>query len=183
MISIHSHKRYYRWRSIISVVLLWILPVIACRTSSPPSKSIQQISEMDLVGIWESHYSSWKGVELLVIKDDGTYQQIYEDSKGYLYISEIEKWHLEPQNSGRLFLRFVKGRYFPEGPNWASLLGTDPLHPNLLYSYFDPKDNSAIVMDNELLLEVDLSKYSEITLMQFPSDIDAGSERFTLFKP
>jgi hypothetical protein len=178
-----SHKLYHRWIAIISILLLWAMFAAACGLNSPPSKSIQQVSESDLVGIWEIHYSRYDGVEFLVIEEGGTYQQIFEDA-GYLYVSGIHKWHLDPSASGRLFVRFEKGRYYPEGPNFADLLGTDPLDHSRLYDFYDPEDSSSVYMDNELILEVFPSHNSKgITLGQFPSDIDAGREYYSPVVP
>jgi hypothetical protein len=181
---IHTHRQHLQWVGILVIVSLWVLVSAACGISGPPSKSIQQISDPDLVGIWESHYSPHDGVEFLIIKDDRTYQQIFEDASGYLYVGEIYNWYLEPSTSGRLFVRFENGRYFPEGPDFAGLLGSDPLDRSHLYPFYDPESGGAVYMDKELMLEVFSSHNPRgVTLGQFPSDIDAGREYFSPVAP
>lgn len=152
----------------------------ACGTNGVSSEPINQVSESDLIGVWESHYSRYSGVEFLVIKEDGTYEQIFNDVTGYLYVSEINRWHSEISTSGRLFVRFERGRYFPEGPSFANLLGVDPLDHSRLYPFYDPEEEASVYMDNELILEVIPSKSTKgIVLGHFLSDINARREYFT----
>lgn len=165
--------KYIRTKIIAGTVLLW-LSILACGANNNIAKPIDQVSESDVIGIWEGHYSLHNEVEFLIIKGDGTYQQIVHDSTGYLYTSDVANWFLEPQGAGRLFIRFEKGRYFAAGPKFADLLGKDELGLNQLYPFYDPVDSGAIYMDNEFIVEiVPSNNVKGIRFVQFLTDIHA----------
>ncbi|NIQ82575.1 MAG: hypothetical protein GTN93_31755 [Anaerolineae bacterium] len=84
----------------------------------------------DLVGTWSADYEAsfgrrcWyrmTGVETLTLRADGTYQQIYDDGRGYVYVSPWNRWRLE-EDRGASILHLEGGRFYPLGKEWAEAL-------------------------------------------------------------
>jgi hypothetical protein len=78
----------------------------------------------ELVGTWEATYEEVgphhvSGVEILTLRADGTYQQIFRGEGGYVYTSPWYKWWLED----RRVIHLERGRFYPEGIIWAEWLG------------------------------------------------------------
>jgi hypothetical protein len=78
----------------------------------------------ELVGTWEATYkdvgpNQASGLEILTLRADSTYQQIYKDGKGYVYTSPWYKWWLE---DGRI-IHLEHGRFYPYGISMAEALG------------------------------------------------------------
>ncbi len=84
----------------------------------------------ELVGVWRTDYTGieydtaiWEGsafksvhrkltgIEILILRADGTYQQIYDDGKGYKYISPWSRWWIERD----WILHLEGGRFFALG--------------------------------------------------------------------
>jgi hypothetical protein len=86
----------------------------ACLSSTDP---LAQIKESDVVGTWQAIYADShanvdpSGIERIVLRGDGTYQQTYTDGSGYRYKSEWNKWYMD---SDRL-IHLERGRWFPLG--------------------------------------------------------------------
>jgi len=84
----------------------------------------------DLVGTWRADYAGcfekrcWylmTGFETLMLRPDGTYQQIYDDGKGYVYTSPWAKWYVEDRK-GSAVLHLEGGRFYPLGIGFAEAL-------------------------------------------------------------
>lgn len=84
----------------------------------------------DLVGTWSADYEAafgkrcWyrmTGVETLTLRADGTYQQVYDDGRGYVYVSPWNRWHLK-DDRGASILHLEEGRFYPLGIEWAEAL-------------------------------------------------------------
>lgn len=61
----------------------------------------ETFQESDLVGTWVKTSGGGEGKMSLILKEDGTYQQIYDyPLTGYHYESDWQKWHLEYRDSG-----------------------------------------------------------------------------------
>jgi hypothetical protein len=82
----------------IFVLVLFLTASLACH--SP--RLVDDIQEVDLVGIWEAHYADADGIDTLTLRADGTYQQVYKDANGYVYKSSWNKWYLEHLPDERL---------------------------------------------------------------------------------
>ena len=65
------------------------------------------------------------GVETLTLRADGTYQQVYDDGKGYVYTSTWNNWY-QDDSGGRAVLHLEGGRYYPLGIKRAESLSRGP---------------------------------------------------------
>jgi len=72
----------------------------------------------DLVGTWMADYNQSAstfdstGVETLVFRSDGKYQQVYSNGSGYTYESPWNNWYLDSDG----FLHLEGGRWYVGGP-------------------------------------------------------------------
>lgn len=108
--------------------------------------------ESDLVGTWQARYFPRAVTDTLVLREDGTYQQVYEDDLAdYYYTSPWNQWYVEYRPSGGFHLHLVGMHY---------CLGTDEIcrresggggsHP-----YYDfCEDRTIWNMGNEIILAV-----------------------------
>ena len=76
----------------------------------------------DLVGNWQAQYTSappgmdsskWTGSEVLTLRADGTYQQVYDDGTGDVQTSPWNKWWIEDLPNGRMRVWLENGRFYP----------------------------------------------------------------------
>jgi hypothetical protein len=91
------------------------------------------LDEAKLSGIWKTDYrhksildrnsmkqtnaSGWS--EQLILNPDGTYQQIFDDGKGYLYQSNLNKWSVIIESDHTTKIKFENMRYYPDGIKYA----------------------------------------------------------------
>jgi hypothetical protein len=99
-----------------------------CREApySPPPESLH---ESDLVGTWETYY--WgDSVDTLILRDDGTFKQIFRDpaEDRYRYETPWNEWWLEQLPDGAVRLHLAGARYStrtesrrPSGTDWSHL--------------------------------------------------------------
>lgn len=106
------------WLQMILCVLVVVIAAACCCAGFP----IKQIKPSDLAGTWRAEYDKYArhncsltGVETLTLRPDGTYQQVYEDRKGYVYTSPWNEWHLDHSRRGYLIVRLKGGRFYPLG--------------------------------------------------------------------
>lgn len=88
-----------------------ILFILGCLPFSFPSMSQQsygcpplptQFKESDLVGTWVAEYGGGD-IDTLVLNDDGTYSQLYNDPLGGMHFeTKPQKWSIEQRASGLL---------------------------------------------------------------------------------
>ena len=85
----------FKWAVLVSICVI----VLRCIDTANPFKAF---TSDELVGTWQAKYENfWNfskeitGVETIILRADGTYQQIYDDGKGYKYVSPWNKWRLE----------------------------------------------------------------------------------------
>lgn len=77
----------------------------------------------DLVGTWSVNYEDVgfhraSGAEIITLRHDGTYQQVFKDGEGYVYTSPWYKWWLE---GGRV-VHLEQGRFYLNGIVRAEML-------------------------------------------------------------
>lgn len=176
--SFSTLTQFRRWRiALRSVVLLEML--LACKISGAPTPSVTPtpVTKADLVGTWEGNYpSSPRGTEVIILNDDGTYKQFYEDTAGYSYAGE-GSWSLVQFASGRQRVLLEGGLWFPEGAEVAKLRGADPKDSSKLHAFWDSNTLEPVYMPNGLVLEVIPSGYSKgFALMQYAYGIKGGLE-------
>lgn len=164
---------------------LLVLTICACICGGEDTSVwLEEPEAPDLVGIWEAHYPLDNGVEVLVFREDGTYQQAYENREGYLYVSDWSEWTISRAVNGRVWVYLEGGRWFPEGPEVAALEGMDPLRPNDLHHFYDPATNGSITMQNRLILTTEPWHTARgFVLVHFAFDIDSGTEHFEPVAP
>jgi hypothetical protein len=157
----------------ITIVLVVAGLLFACRslyqdTAQPTKPSVEAMKtyacpalpptfkETDLVGTWVASYSL-NDQDILTLKADGTYKQIYDDpDAGRRYESDWQKWWIEYRESGyiRLHLKGMRrageiGSIFERKDG-----GIDPE----LFTAIDYCENDVIEMPNEIVLIVTGSK-------------------------
>lgn len=95
----------------IMLIFIWV-SVLACAYTKTFTPS-------EHAGVWQADYTGMRcvdiqltGVETLTLRADGTYQQIYDDGKGYVYRSSWNKWYL---NSEGRILHLKNGRIYSLG--------------------------------------------------------------------
>lgn len=109
------------------MIIILLLILLACAPSTPYAPSTPEageeeiwhcpsvpetFQETDLVGTWQSWYFPNAVTDTLVLREDGTYQQIYEDDLAhYYYTSSWKRWYVEHRPSGGLYLHLEGMRY------------------------------------------------------------------------
>lgn len=122
--------------------------------------ALTRLEAGDLVGTWEAVYldigfEHASGVEILTLKADGTYQQIYKDGRGYVYTSPRYKWWLE---KGRI-IHLEQGRFYLDGITEAEMLARGDAriaYPEItldgteiiLYVWRDPDNPNGLVLEH-----------------------------------
>ena len=96
-----------------------------------------RLEASDLVGTWRADYDEdyfgrrcWytvTGVETVSLRTDGTYQQVYDDGRGYVYTSPWNSWYLEDRK-GSAILHLEGGRFYPLGTEFAEALADGSSH-------------------------------------------------------
>lgn len=77
----------------------------------------------DLVGTWKAVYQNVgfkhaSGFEILILRADGTYQQTYQDGKGYVYTSPWYEWWLDEGS----IVHLDRGRFYLHGTVEAEMI-------------------------------------------------------------
>ena len=115
----------------------------------PPLPS--SLQQSDLVGTWQSRYFPRSVTDTLILREDGTFQQILEnDLTSFYYASLWNEWYLEWRPTGGLLLHLRGMRY---------CLSTDeicrrPEGGGGEWHYYDPCEDRSLTMGNEVILAV-----------------------------
>ncbi len=65
----------------------------------------ENFKEADLIGTWVAEYGGLYATDMLVLREDGTYKQIYDDPEaGFHYESDWHTWWVELREVGYLWL-------------------------------------------------------------------------------
>jgi len=80
---------------------------IAWRCTPPPPT----FGTPDLVGEWQVTHEAAVVSDILVLREDGTYRQVYQKSNGYRYEGPWQLWWVERRPSGGLYLHLKGMRY------------------------------------------------------------------------
>ena len=125
-------------------LLLLLLATAACvreevemlEGSKPPPATFQ---ETDLVGTWEGHYGYPWGTDRLILREDGTFKQIYTNEEGYSYETPWNEWGVERFPDGRVWVHLEGARYYVGGIEMAERDGLHPISsgPPWPYSFYD----------------------------------------------
>lgn len=159
------------------ILLLVVIPLGCCQmiitlTTSEISKSENPpatLQESDLVGTWKADYGRYHGVDMLILRADGTFKQVYENQReDYVYETPWNKWWLERFPDGRVRLHLKGARYFLDGIRWAEKEGLISTFPQTAWPYHDPFDPRrryrSVKMVGELILNVRVLPSGELVL-------------------
>ena len=133
-----------------------LLPLISVPETSKEdwrcSPLPETFQESDLVGTWQARYFPRAVTDTLTLREDGTYQQVYQDDlANYYYTSPWNRWYAEHRPSGGLYLH-LEGMRYCLGTNEVCRRqgGGGGSHP-----YYDfCEDRSIRNMGNEVILAV-----------------------------
>jgi hypothetical protein len=115
------------------------------------------LGEEDLIGTWVADYANGN-IDKIIIKDDGTYKQIFSSTASDLsFESSWQKWWIEQKDHGYLYLHLEGMKRcddletickYPNG-------GLNPDHDRAI----DYCDNLSITMENQIILIVTGTQY------------------------
>lgn len=111
----------------------------------------ETFGEDDLVGTWQAIYFPNQVTDTLVLRENGMYQQVYENRRiDYYYTSEWNHWYVEHRSSGGLYLHLERMRYCVSATEVC-------IHEEGggSWPYYDPCENRSVRnMGNEVILIV-----------------------------
>ena len=120
----------------------------------------ETFQESDLVGTWQSRYYPGVVTDTLILREDGTYRQIYDNERtGEHHTSPWYRWYVEHRPSGGLYLHLGGMRY---------CLGTNEVCRRQAGGggdgpYYEPCEDRLIWdMGNEVILTVRGSEESRL---------------------
>lgn len=161
---------YRRLKILLSAFVLLIASACEAQYSNPPSN----FQDSDLVGTWEAQYMEW-GIDKLILKADGTYEQTYRDFsvEDYVYETPWNEWSVEYFPDGRARLHLKGARYYFAGIRIAELDGMSSLDPESSPSpFYDPVTEGFLSMVGELVLNVRENSSGELVLLHMWTDFD-----------
>ncbi|HUW14590.1 MAG TPA: hypothetical protein VM537_33025 [Anaerolineae bacterium] len=142
---------------------------------APYSPLPPDFTEEDLVGTWETRYG--RRTDKLVLRDDGTFKQMYRDiTQGdYAYETPWSEWWLERFADGRIRLHLRGARYYVDGTRIGELdgyaygLGVGNASPGdkpstVPWPFYDPFTHQHLEMVGELILNVRVDSQGQILL-------------------
>jgi len=126
---------------------------------APYSPPPEVIVPSDLVGTWEAHYG--RSVDRLILRADGTFQQVYIDhyDEEYTYETDWNAWSIQRLRDGEVRLHLRGARFYQDGIHAAeegSLGGAA--------SFYDPILGQPVDMRDKLVLHVRTYQGGEIVL-------------------
>ncbi len=133
--------------------LICLLVLTACDRIIPS----RPISPEALTGDWRCDYNGLGdlgepliGTEIITFRDDGTYQQMYRDGRGYSYTSGWSRWRLESLPNGLQQVHLDKARFYPAGVQFAEDLEAGRVG----ISMWDPATGRNFDLRGEAILNV-----------------------------
>jgi len=147
------------------LTVLWLLLVLLVATGCHDqifSDAPVDLQEASLVGTWEAHYDDpGASVDRLILRADGTFQQLYSTQTGYTYQTPWNRWSIMRPQGGGIHIHLQGARFFDEGIAVAEKDGigcpasqsgcgvTDTPYP-----FIDPASEESVFMIGELVLAV-----------------------------
>lgn len=148
-------------KNIIIIIILIVLSNTACAAYF--KNPADNFKPSDLEGIWKTQYGAHTEDQLIIISD-GTYKQIYEDSKtNYSFETLWNKWWVENSPDGRKYIHLEGARYFLNGIEVAERDGMGVPCPDnfpncgwdkLPFQFYNPYTYENLVMAGELVLTI-----------------------------
>jgi hypothetical protein len=168
------------YKACITVCLFSIL-VFSCQSCSNLDYRPQNFEEIDLVGTWEAVYGNNR-VDNLIVKQDRTYKQIYNEPNGYSYESPWNSWYVEYRDKGGVYLHLQGMRFYPLGREWSQDDAQNLFSE--LQPFYDPDEDRSVKMQGEVILRIHKSdeRWSPrgIILVHMVTDPDSSGASFTL---
>jgi hypothetical protein len=175
------------------ILTITVLLVLACGIAAPKStKEIEwrcgslpeTFQESNLIGIWQVARKIGVSSERIILREDGTYKQVYEKPNGSRYESPWNAWWIEHRPSGGIYVHLEGMRYCnstdeecarPEGGGGEWL-------------FYDFCEDRVLRMREEVILAVARDEPHSllgtasrgIILMHMKPDPDRGNNWFTL---
>lgn len=114
--------------SILLIILVLVMLIASCTTDiSKSSNPPETLQEFDLVGTWMANYGSYRGIDRLVLREDGLFQQTYENPRdGYVFQTSWNQWRLDHLADGRVRIYLKGARYYAGGEPGGELIATEP---------------------------------------------------------
>ena len=154
-------------------------------TQAPYSPPPSDFKEEKLVGSWETRYG--RRTDKLVLRDDGTFKQIYRDpTQGdYAYETPWNEWWLERFADGRIRLHLHGARYYVDGTRVGELDGyayevgghetvPEDKPRSVPWPFYDPFIHQHLEMVGQLVLNVRLDSHGELLLHHMSYSSDGG---------
>jgi hypothetical protein len=107
---------------------LGLIVVVGCSPPVTDSSPTKPIAQADVVGTWELRYDGKVifdeamktsvdgfGTETLILKNDGTYQQTFNDNKGGTYPITFSTWKMVKNHQGQDLISLTVMRFYPSG--------------------------------------------------------------------
>lgn len=171
---------------IMKLILLFVcinLISVGCAEvyKSPPN----DMDVASVVGSWTTKYTSYQ-VDTIVINDDETFTQQFEDSRISYLFETTGEWYLQHFPDGSIYLHLLSGRYYVEGIKRAEQDGrdlpctqefSDCWWENDPFLFYDPYRDSFVEMLDQLILTIRADRLGDIVLHHLWTSSDRG---FTL---
>jgi hypothetical protein len=101
----------------------------------------ETFEESDLVGTWRSEYYPGVETDTLILREDGTYRQIYEDTRlDHQFTTPWNRWYVEHRATGGIYLHL-------EGMHYCLSTGErcrDPRGGGGDWPYYDRCENRSL---------------------------------------
>lgn len=150
-----------------------MLPLVLSGCGAPYLNPSDTFRGADLVGTWKLSLPGGS-VDHLILRADGTFQQIYQDGaqRDYLFESPRSPWWTERRSDGSLRLHLKGARYYLDETETAERNGRGRCSSTLPgcqldqepYPFYDPFAGETVYMLDELVLEVRQTSRGELLL-------------------
>lgn len=146
-------------RQAILIVTISIIAIslVGCQLERGTAYAKYDNLKLDnLIGVWQAKYESKKfddlsGIETLVINIDGTFQQSYNNGKGYSYSGELSYWRLVRLSNGKAQIHLEKGIFFP---GILTLSENPEDSKDMVFSMYDPAQEKNILFSRKIILNI-----------------------------
>ncbi len=138
-----------------------ILLLVGCE--APYANPPESLQAADLVGTWFAQYGG-AGREVVVLAQDGTFQQTYEGiADGERNSSSNGQWRLQRLDNGYVRLELSGGRYYAMGTGYGDFT-----------AFYDPFLQQSLFSDHAIYLHVRRDSSGKLLLHHLFDSVDAG---------
>ncbi len=167
-------------KTFLTLCLLSML-LFSCQNYGNQNNSPSNFKVNDLVGRWKAVYGNNR-VDNLIIKENGTYKQIYSEPNGYNYEGSWNKWYIEYGNKNKIYLHLENMVFFPLGREWSQN-GSQNLFSDI-QPFYNPDEDTSVKMINEIILRIHWVEGRwaprNLILVHMVTDPDMGGDYFVL---